>query len=113
LQRIAFILVSALLLSCFALNVFFKRKSKSVAWANRIDITGNTQNIKGHAAVVAENTGIFFVDGVDAWEESWVNRKVKVTGDLEVIGKESFGKEEPERQIKIIKSAVVLLKAGE
>src|SRR5258705_9516083 len=101
-QKMIFIGVITLLLTCAVLGIFFKRKNKTIAYENKITVTGSTQNISGYAAVVADGTGIFYVDGINAWEDSWVNQKVKVTGDLELVGDESFGKNETHRQIRII-----------
>lgn len=93
------------------MSSFFKRKNKHTAVESRITVTGNTQNIAGHAAVVTDSTGFFYVDGMQTWEDSWLGQKVKITGDLEIVGKESFAKDETHREIKIIKSAVVLMQA--
>jgi len=110
-QKTIFILVAVLLLTGAAISSFFKRKKRAIDPASRITVTGNTQNIAGYAAVVADNKVIFYVDGMNVWEDNWVNQKVKVTGDLELVGDESFGKNETHRQIRIIKSAVVLLQS--
>ena len=98
-QKIIFILVTVLLLACTAISGFFKRKNKPALYENKITITGNTRNIEGHAAVVADSTRIFYVDGMDHWEDNWLNQKVKITGDLEAFSNKT----------KLIKGAVVLL----
>lgn len=47
-----------------------------------INITGNTKNIEGHAALVTENTGTYIIHGIDKWQDEWLDKKVKVIGDL-------------------------------
>jgi hypothetical protein len=47
-----------------------------------INITGDAKNISGHAALVAENIGTYYIDGMGKWKEEWVNKKIKVIGDL-------------------------------
>ena len=109
-KTIAFISVTVVLRACTAMSTLFKRKNKTAAAVEtRITVTGSTKNISGHAAVVANSTVIYYMDGMDIWGDSWLDQKVKVTGDLEVVGKESFAKNEIDREIKIIKSPVVLL----
>ena len=49
-----------------------------------INITGNSKNIKGHAALVADNIGAYFIQGMDMWKEEWLNKRIKVIGDLEI-----------------------------
>jgi len=112
-QKIVFILVTVMLLSCVLASCVYKRKNKTVSPDSKITVSGNTRNIPGHAVIVVDNSGVFYVDGMPAWEEEWVNQTVKVTGDLEIVGAESFAKNEIEKQIKIIRSAVVLLRPDE
>jgi hypothetical protein len=59
-----------------------------------ITITGNAQNIKGRAALIAGPAGVFYLDGLEEWDHQWLNHTIKVTGDLDR---------------KIIRKAVILL----
>jgi hypothetical protein len=47
-----------------------------------INITGRARNIEGHAVLVADNIGTYYIAGMNCWQEDWVNMKVKVIGDL-------------------------------
>jgi len=47
-----------------------------------IDITGNARNINGQPALVAENVGIYFIEGMTQWERSWEHKKIRIIGDL-------------------------------
>ena len=47
-----------------------------------IDITGNARNVDGQPALVAENVGTFFIEGMDRWERNWEDRKIRIIGDL-------------------------------
>lgn len=108
-QKVTYILITVLLLTCVAMSNILKRKGKPAAYVNKITVAGSTLNLKGHAAIIAGSKDIYFVDGMGEWEKEWINQQVKVTGDLEVIGENSFAKENKNKQINIIKSAVVLL----
>lgn len=47
-----------------------------------INITGNARNINGQPAIVAENVGTYFIEGLSQWEYPWEFRKIRVIGDL-------------------------------
>ncbi len=47
-----------------------------------INITGNAKNIEGHAAVVADKVGTYFVEGLNQWDNDWLERKIRIIGDL-------------------------------
>jgi hypothetical protein len=47
-----------------------------------IDITGNARNINGQPALVAENAGIYFIEGMNQWEIDWEHKKIRIIGDL-------------------------------
>jgi hypothetical protein len=47
-----------------------------------IDITGDARNINGQPALVAENAGTYFIKGMNQWESGWVDKKIRVIGDL-------------------------------
>jgi hypothetical protein len=99
-QKVVFIFITVLLLACTAISSYFKRKNKVAAFEIRITITGSTRNIRGHAAVVSENACVYYVDGLNEWEQDWLNQAVKITGDLE-IGDDGIAG-------KIIKAAIVM-----
>ena len=56
-----------------------------------INITGITKNIEGRAALVTENIGTYIIQGVDKWQDEWLNKKVKIIGDLTNSKKLSLG----------------------
>jgi hypothetical protein len=47
-----------------------------------IDITGNARNINGQPALVAENVGTYFIEGMSQWERGWEHKKIRIIGDL-------------------------------
>jgi hypothetical protein len=47
-----------------------------------IDITGNARNINGQPALVAENVGTYFIEGMSQWERDWEHKKIRIIGDL-------------------------------
>lgn len=49
-----------------------------------INVTGNARNINGHPALVAENVGIFFIEDMPRWEESWENKRIRAIGNLQL-----------------------------
>lgn len=112
-QKLIFILVTGLLLTCTAMSFYFKQKRKPVVYESRITVTGNAKNISGHAAVVVPSTDIYYVDGLEQWEQDWLNREIKVTGDL--INRDNRIAIQQETNVrgdnpeKVIKAAVVLL----
>jgi hypothetical protein len=55
-----------------------------------IDITGNACNINGQPALVAENVGTYFIEGMNQWERSWENKKIRIIGDLNLEEKTKF-----------------------
>ncbi len=65
-----------------------------------INITGNAKNIDGHAALVADKVGVYFVEGLDEWNKDWLEKKVKIIGDLAFL---------KNKNIKVIKKPVLQL----
>jgi len=49
-----------------------------------INVTGCACNINGHPALVAENVGIFFIEDMPEWEESWENKRIRAIGNLQL-----------------------------
>jgi hypothetical protein len=103
-----------LLLAVTAMSYYFKRKNKPIdlVYENRITVTGNARNISGHAAVVAPSRAVYFVEGLEQWEQNWLNQEVKVTGDLLYENRIGGGKERNNSRddsTQVIKAAVVLL----
>lgn len=47
-----------------------------------IDITGKAMNINGQPVLVAENVGTFFIEGMSKWKREWVDKKIRIIGDL-------------------------------
>lgn len=94
---------------------FYKRKHKTVVNENRISITGSTRNISGYAAVVADCSDVYYVEGMNEWSDSWLNHTVKIIGDLGLPGYEMRKINEEgrsENTQKIIRAAVVMLLDG-
>ncbi len=48
-----------------------------------INITGLARNIDGKPAVVADKIGIYFIANMHQWQDAWLNRRIKIIGDLE------------------------------
>jgi hypothetical protein len=55
-----------------------------------INITGNARNINGQPALVAENAGTYFIEGMNQWERGWEHKKIRVIGDLNLETKTKF-----------------------
>ncbi|MBK6827495.1 MAG: hypothetical protein IPG86_11745 [Chitinophagaceae bacterium] len=55
-----------------------------------INITGNARNMEGGAMLVAENVGIYRVDGIRQWEEDWVGQRIKIIGDLKFQKRKNY-----------------------
>lgn len=111
-QKIIFISTTLLLLTSVAMSCLFKRKHKPAVASSIITVIGNAQNISGQAAVVTDSAGIYFIDGMNGWENDWLNHTVKITGDLARPGYEMKKTNEEgrsENTQKIIKAAVVML----
>lgn len=53
----------------------------------KIDIIGNAKNINGRPAIMAENVGVYFVEGLNEWKNEWHNKQIKVIGDLKRVKK--------------------------
>lgn len=114
-KRTRLLLIPVLLLACTAMSYYFKKKNKpaDLIYESRITVTGNARNISGHAAVVAPSTAVYYVEGLEEWEQNWLNQEVRVTGDL--ISRQNRLAQQQERNIQrdsstqVIKAAVVLL----
>ena len=83
-----------------------RRKNKNTLHQTHIIVTGTAQNKDGFAKVVVDVTECYCIDGMELWQTDWVNKKIRVVGDLEVRQIRS-----PEKiyadKIKFIRSAVV------
>jgi hypothetical protein len=91
------------------MSSFFKGKNKPVVYESRITVTGCARNINGRAAVVSDNMGIYFIAGMQEWQQGWLNQTVRMTGDLDIIDKNR----DDNNTGKIIKkAAIILLHAG-
>ncbi|MBL0268934.1 MAG: hypothetical protein KAX45_07345 [Chitinophagaceae bacterium] len=55
-----------------------------------INITGSARNMEGGAMLVAENVGIYRVDGIRQWEQDWVGQRIKIIGDLEFRKRKNY-----------------------
>jgi hypothetical protein len=49
-----------------------------------ITVTGLAQNGKGGALLVADDTTVYYLEGMDAWETSLIGKRIEVTGTLKV-----------------------------
>lgn len=63
------------------MGIFTKHKKKYEL--NRIEITGKAQNADGQAIVVTDANKPFYLWGMQSWTEGWINKKVKIIGDVE------------------------------
>lgn len=63
----------------------------------RITVVGIAENSKA-AAVVVTDKGNYFVDGLDAWDKKFYQKKVKVTGRLVI--REHAPQSTPTRQVQ-------------
>ena len=50
----------------------------------RIVVTGIAENSKGAAIVVPDSGPFYLIDGLDAWDEKYYNKRIKVSGKLVV-----------------------------
>jgi hypothetical protein len=62
-----------LIVSCF---IYGKPESL------KIEVIGKAMNAKGGAVVISDDNGVFYLDGLDKWNEKFYEKKVKVTGKL-------------------------------
>jgi hypothetical protein len=85
-----------------------KRKNKNTMAQSRITVTGIAKNKDGFARVVVDIADSYCIDGMDLWQTEWLNKKIKVVGDLEIREIKSHSKIYTDK-IKFIKSAVVYL----
>lgn len=114
-KRTIFLSVIILLMAVTTMSYYFKKKNRpaDLVYESRITVTGNARNISGHAAVVAPSTAVYYVEGLEEWEQNWLNQEVRVTGDL--ISRQNRLAEQQERiaerdsSTQVIKAAVVLL----
>ncbi len=51
----------------------------------RVTVIGTAYNAKGSACVSVDNGGMYFLDGLDRWDEKYYGKKVKVTGTLVLV----------------------------
>jgi hypothetical protein len=47
-----------------------------------INIIGDAINIGEQPALAAENIGIYYIQGMDKWQDEWLDKKVKLIGEL-------------------------------
>ena len=73
---------------------------------NLITVNGNCHNISGHAAVITDSSAIYVIEGKSEWEREWVNRGIRIMGDLVT---QKTGTEDSEAKIKVVRSAVIML----
>ncbi len=52
--------------------------------SKRISVTGLAQNDKGIATLISKK-GQYFLKGVHHWDEKYLNKRVKVTGIVQVV----------------------------
>ena len=53
----------------------------------KIDIIGNARNINGRPAIMAENVGVYFVEGLNEKKKEWLNSQIRIIGDLKKVNK--------------------------
>ena len=107
-EKLIFLIAVFLLLIYRGLYAFSKQKIKTVLQKNHITVTGTAQNEDGFAKVVVDEIDCYCMEGFNAWRPDWINKKIKVIGDLEVRAIHSSSKKNT-NEIKLIKSAVVQL----
>jgi hypothetical protein len=61
-----------------------RRKNKSPLNQTHIMVTGTAQNKDGFAKVVVDVADTYCIDGMQLWQNDWLNKKIKVVGDLEI-----------------------------
>jgi hypothetical protein len=49
-----------------------------------ITVTGLAQNGKGGALLVVDDNTVYYLEGMDAWENSMVGTRIEVTGALRI-----------------------------
>jgi hypothetical protein len=88
------------------MNSFLRRKNNGIVPGKRITITGSAKNIGDQAAVVSDNAGVYYVDGLPAWEADWLHQMVRMTGEL--VYRENEATTEHDTS-KYVTTAVVML----
>ena len=53
----------------------------------KIDIICNAININGIPAIMAENVGVYFVEGLNEWKKEWLNSQIRIIKDLKKVNK--------------------------
>jgi hypothetical protein len=49
-----------------------------------IVVIGQTKNAKGGAIVVSKDNGVYYLEGIDSWNEEIYDKRVKVSGILKI-----------------------------
>ena len=74
---------------------FLTLLSFNVQWngdaVKKITVTGIAQNAKGNATVVTAEEHVYFLYGVENWEEDYYGKRVTVSGKLKLITAEKSG----------------------
>lgn len=48
----------------------------------KITVVGTAVDIKHHAAVLTDDSLLYYLDGIDHWDAKYMGKRVKVTGKL-------------------------------
>ena len=111
-QKISFILISTNLLFLAGWYWYWyisrKRKKRPAIYQSHITVTGTAENKDGFARVVVDVAESYCIDGMEVWQTEWLNKKIKVIGDLEIREIKSSSKIFVDKS-KFIKSAVIQL----
>ncbi|MEZ4773345.1 MAG: hypothetical protein R3D00_09190 [Bacteroidia bacterium] len=57
---------------------------------NSFSVTGTAQNSKAGAVVISANQEVYYLEGIDHWDEEQIGREIQVSGELVT---ENFGQE--------------------
>ena len=107
-QKIPFIFISAILLVVAGWYALRKFKKRSAIYQSHVTVIGTAENKDGFAKVVVDVADSYCIDGMEVWQTDWLNKKIKVIGDLEIREIKSSSKIYVDK-IKFIKSAVIQL----
>lgn len=102
------ILAAAIIMINAVIYILKKRKNKNTLCQKHITVTGIAQNKDGFAKVEVDVADSYCIDGMELWQADWLNKKIKVVGDLEIREIISPSKIYADK-VKFIKSAVVQL----
>jgi len=85
-KRIIFISLLCLVIACQSIHKPENIKEQIInTVGSEITIEGIAQNAKSGGVIITNDSVIYYIEGVDSWEDNFYNKKVKVKGILDYI----------------------------